>query len=138
MMASLAPVSLQPLRRIVIGLECCQVLAQALLELMCFAGLAFVVQSRRHFDRAGKAGWLGVHSYASPREYVWWTGCAIVALLMLAAFTGYVLVWGQISYWALTVITNLATAIPLVGSDHLTPVAQRLGQCSTSKCRHKL
>ena len=33
---------------------------------------------------------------------------------------GYVLVWGQISYWALTVITNLATAIPLVGSDLLT------------------
>ena len=78
------------------------------------ATTAFVLMSC-HWAKA-----FAVHSYAYPREHVWWTGCAIVALLMLAAFTGYVLVWGQISYWALTVITNLATAIPLVGSDLLT------------------
>ena len=78
------------------------------------ATTAFVLMSC-HWAKA-----FAVHSYAYPREHVWWTGCAIVALLMLAAFTGYVLVWGQISYWALTVITNLATAIPLIGFDLLT------------------
>lgn len=36
-------------------------------------------------------------------------------LLMLIAFTGYVLPWGQMSYWAATVITNLVTAVPVVG-----------------------
>jgi quinol-cytochrome oxidoreductase complex cytochrome b subunit len=78
------------------------------------ATMVFVLMSC-HWAKA-----FAVHSYAYPREYVWWTGCVMVALLMLAAFTGYVLVWGQISYWALTVITNLATAIPLVGFDLLT------------------
>jgi ubiquinol-cytochrome c reductase cytochrome b/c1 subunit len=46
---------------------------------------------------------------------VWLTGCLIFILTMAAAFIGYVLPWGQMSYWGATVITNLASAIPFIG-----------------------
>ena len=54
-------------------------------------------------------------SYKSPREILWWMGLVILLLMMSSAFTGYVLPWGQQSYWAATVITNMFTAIPWVG-----------------------
>lgn len=55
--------------------------------------------------------------YASYRIYwVWLTGMLILVLSMGVAFTGYVLVWGQIRYWGLTVIVNLVGALPYVGS----------------------
>ena len=54
-------------------------------------------------------------SYKSPREILWWMGLVILLLMMATAFTGYVLPWGQMSYWAATVITNMFTAIPWVG-----------------------
>jgi len=54
-------------------------------------------------------------SYMYPRQYVWISGVIILVLMMGAAFMGYVLPWGQMSFWAATVITNLASAIPLVG-----------------------
>ena len=54
-------------------------------------------------------------SYKTPRELLWWLGLIILLLMMATAFMGYVLPWGQLSYWAATVITNLFTAIPLVG-----------------------
>lgn len=44
-------------------------------------------------------------------------GCTLLFVLMAVAFTGYVLPWGQISYWGATVITNLVSAIPYVGKD---------------------
>jgi ubiquinol-cytochrome c reductase cytochrome b/c1 subunit len=56
-------------------------------------------------------------SYAWPRELVWYTGVVIFILMMAIAFTGYVLPWGQMSFWGVTVITNLFSAIPLVGSS---------------------
>jgi len=46
---------------------------------------------------------------------VWNTGIVIVLLLMGTAFLGYVLPWGQISFWGATVITNLLSAIPYLG-----------------------
>ena len=55
-------------------------------------------------------------SYKSPRELVWWIGLAIYLSLMAEAFMGYLLPWGQMSFWGATVITNLFSAIPLVGS----------------------
>lgn len=58
-------------------------------------------------------------TYQSPRGMIWVVGLCIYVLLMGAAFLGYVLPWGQMSYWAATVITNLATVIPYVGSDLL-------------------
>ena len=56
-------------------------------------------------------------SYKSPRELLWWLGLVILLLMMATAFMGYVLPWGQMSYWAATVITNLFTAIPAVGES---------------------
>jgi ubiquinol-cytochrome c reductase cytochrome b subunit len=54
-------------------------------------------------------------SYKSPREVIWIIGLMIYLLMMAAAFMGYVLPWGQMSFWGATVITNLFSAIPLVG-----------------------
>lgn len=54
-------------------------------------------------------------SYKAPRELLWLIGVAIYLLAILTAFLGYVLPWGQMSYWAATVITNLASAIPFIG-----------------------
>jgi quinol-cytochrome oxidoreductase complex cytochrome b subunit len=54
-------------------------------------------------------------SYKEPRELLWILGVVILLLMMATAFMGYVLPWGQMSYWGATVITNLFSAIPLVG-----------------------
>ena len=55
-------------------------------------------------------------SYVFPRHFLWCSGVVILLLMILTAFLGYVLPWGQMSFWAATVITNLASAIPLVGN----------------------
>ncbi len=55
-------------------------------------------------------------SYKEPREVLWILGVLIFLLMILTAFMGYVLPWGQMSFWAATVITSLFTAIPLVGN----------------------
>jgi len=54
-------------------------------------------------------------SYKAPREILWIVGVAIFLAMMATAFMGYVLPWGQMSFWAAKVITNLFSAIPLVG-----------------------
>ncbi|WP_129793912.1 cytochrome b N-terminal domain-containing protein [Sphingosinicella sp. CPCC 101087] len=54
-------------------------------------------------------------SYKAPREMVWMLGLVILLLLMATAFLGYVLPWGQMSFWGAKVITGLFGAIPLVG-----------------------
>ena len=59
-------------------------------------------------------------SYKYPRELLWWLGLIIVILMMASAFMGYVLPWGQMSFWAATVITNMFTAIPWIGPDITT------------------
>ena len=59
-------------------------------------------------------------SYKSPREIIWILGMIIYILMMAAAFMGYVLPWGQMSFWGATVITNLFSAIPLVGENIVT------------------
>jgi len=56
-------------------------------------------------------------SYITPREYLWCSGVIIFILMMATAFMGYVLPWGQMSFWGATVITNLFSAVPLVGKD---------------------
>lgn len=55
-------------------------------------------------------------SYQKPRELVWLIGMVIYAFLLMEAFTGYVLPWGQMSYWGAAVITSFASAIPYVGN----------------------
>lgn len=57
----------------------------------------------------------GLFYHSFYLKKTWFIGVHMFLLLMLIAFTGYVLPWGQMSYWAATVITNLATAVPLVG-----------------------
>ncbi len=54
-------------------------------------------------------------SYKAPREVVWMLGVVILLLMMATAFMGYVLPWGQMSFWGAQVITSLFSAIPLVG-----------------------
>ncbi|GAB4397602.1 MAG: cytochrome bc complex cytochrome b subunit [Rhodoferax sp.] len=56
-------------------------------------------------------------SYRKPRELVWLFGCAIFLALMAEAFMGYLLPWGQMSYWGAQVIVNLFSAIPFIGPD---------------------
>jgi len=59
-------------------------------------------------------------SYKEPREVLWILGVIIYLLMMATGFMGYVLPWGQMSFWAATVITNLFSAIPLVGDPVVT------------------
>ena len=55
-------------------------------------------------------------SYRQPRQLVWLSGTIIFILMAGISFLGYTLPWGQMSFWGSTVITNLLTAVPLVGS----------------------
>jgi ubiquinol-cytochrome c reductase cytochrome b subunit len=59
-------------------------------------------------------------SYKYPRELLWMLGLVILGLVMVTAFMGYVLPWGQMSFWAATVITSLFSAIPVVGHAIVT------------------
>ena len=59
-------------------------------------------------------------SYKEPREVLWILGVIIFLLMMATAFMGYVLPWGQMSFWGATVITNLFSALPLVGESIVT------------------
>jgi quinol-cytochrome oxidoreductase complex cytochrome b subunit len=56
-------------------------------------------------------------SYTHPRQLLWISGVIIFILMMATAFMGYVLPWGQMSFWGVTVITNLFSAIPFVGKS---------------------
>ncbi len=56
-------------------------------------------------------------SYQKPRGFVWFFGVVILILMMATAFMGYVLPWGQMSFWAATVITNLFSAFPIIGES---------------------
>ena len=59
-------------------------------------------------------------SYKAPREVLWWMGIIIFLLMMATAFMGYVLPWGQMSFWGATVITNLFSAVPWIGDNIVT------------------
>lgn len=59
-------------------------------------------------------------SYKKPRELLWGLGVVILLLMMATAFMGYVLPWGQMSFWGAKVITNLFTAIPFIGDEITT------------------
>jgi ubiquinol-cytochrome c reductase cytochrome b/c1 subunit len=59
-------------------------------------------------------------SYKAPRELLWILGVIILILMIATAFMGYVLPWGQMSYWAATVITSLFSAVPLIGQGIVT------------------
>ena len=70
-------------------------------------------------------------SYMEPRELLWCSGVILLLLMMGTAFTGYVLPWGQMSFWGATVITSMVTAIPVAGQ----PIVQWLwGGFTVAKC----
>ena len=73
------------------------------------AGMFFIIV----YIHIGRGLYYG--SYAEPRGLVWSLGVIILLLMMATAFLGYVLVWGQMSFWAATVITNFFTAFPVIG-----------------------
>ena len=73
---------------------------------------AFFVVVYLHMFRALLYG-----SYKKPRELIWIFGMLIFIVLMAEAFVGYVLPWGQMSYWGAQVIVNLFSAIPVIGGD---------------------
>jgi ubiquinol-cytochrome c reductase cytochrome b/c1 subunit len=59
-------------------------------------------------------------SYKTPRELLWFIGIIILLVMMATAFMGYVLPWGQMSFWGATVITNLFSAFPVIGDPIVT------------------
>jgi len=76
---------------------------------------AFFIVIYLHMFRALLYG-----SYKNPRELVWLVGMLLYCLLLLEAFMGYLLPWGQMSYWGAQVITSLFSAIPYVGKYMVT------------------
>lgn len=62
----------------------------------------------------------GIFYFRAVHKKVWARGTAIIILLIAISFLGYVLPWGQISYWAVAVITNLLSVIPIVGGEVVT------------------
>jgi ubiquinol-cytochrome c reductase cytochrome b subunit len=73
---------------------------------------AFFIVVYLHMFRALLYG-----SYRKPRELLWIVGCFIYLALMAEAFFGYLLPWGQMSYWGAQVIVNLFSAVPIIGDD---------------------
>ena len=68
-------------------------------------------------------------SYKAPREVLWMIGVLIYLVMMATAFMGYVLPWGQMSFWGAKVITNLFSAIPVRRRiDHHAAVGRLLGR----------
>ena len=65
-------------------------------------------------------------SYKEPREVLWILGVIIYLLMMATGFMGYVLPWGQMSFWGATVITNLFSAVPYFGESIVTLSVGRL------------
>ena len=57
------------------------------------------------------------NNFLQPKSQVWTTGVLILLFMILTAFLGYVLPWGQMSFWAATVITNLSSVLPIIGSN---------------------
>lgn len=73
---------------------------------------AMVIAAWLHMLRVFLTG-----SYKKPREFNWCIGVALLVLTMLLSFTGYLLPWDQLAFWAVTVGTNMVSAAPLIGND---------------------
>ncbi len=118
-----------------------QILSGLFLSMHYAANIGLAFDSVEHIMRDVNGGWLlrymhavgasmffvvtyvhicrGLYygSYKRPREILWWLGLVIFLIMMATAFMGYVLPWGQMSFWGATVITNLFSAIPVVGES---------------------
>jgi ubiquinol-cytochrome c reductase cytochrome b subunit len=116
-----------------------QLLTGLLLAIHYSRDVSLAFQSIRHIIRDVNLGWLlrifhangariffvciylhiarGMYYGSFTQKHVWLRGVSILFLLIATAFLGYVLPWGQISFWGATVITNLFSAIPYIGED---------------------
>jgi len=116
-----------------------QLITGLFLSIHYTSDVAMAFQSVRHIIRDVNFGWLirilhangariffiilylhiarGLYFSSFRQTHVWVSGVRILFLLMATAFLGYVLPWGQISFWGATVITNLFSAIPYMGGD---------------------
>jgi quinol-cytochrome oxidoreductase complex cytochrome b subunit len=81
-------------------------------ELHRWAAHAMVIAVMLHMLRVFLTG-----SYKPPREFNWVVGVGLLVLTLLLSFTGYLLPWDQLSLWAVTVGSNMARAVPLVGAE---------------------
>src|SRR5438105_7121377 len=121
-----------------------QLVAGVVLPMHCTPHVDFAFNSVEHIMRDVNYGWLlrylhsngasmfflaayihafrGMYygSYKEPREVLWILGVILLLLMIMTGFMGYVLPWGQMSFWAATVITNLFSAIPVVGESIVT------------------
>ena len=65
-------------------------------------------------------------SYKPPREYNWCIGVILLVLTLLLSFTGYLLPWDQLAFWAVTVGTNMAKATPIMGAEGPFPILSEM------------
>ena len=75
-------------------------------------------------------------SYRTPREFNWVIGVMLLVITLLLSFTGYLLPWDQLAYWAITVGTNMASATPFIG--HTGPFHELLGVRADNDIRYAL
>nr|YP_010401843.1 apocytochrome b [Sargassum graminifolium]UQV81018.1 apocytochrome b [Sargassum graminifolium] len=118
-----------------------QILSGAFLAMHYASETHYAFSSVEHIMRDVKSGWLirymhangasfffmlvyahifrGLYygSYMEPRQHLWWSGTLIYVLMMATAFIGYVLPWGQMSFWGATVITSFFSIIPVIGKE---------------------
>jgi quinol-cytochrome oxidoreductase complex cytochrome b subunit len=118
-----------------------QIITGVLLAMHYNPSVVFAFSSVEHIMRDVNNGWLiryihsngasiffivvylhifrGIYygSYMYPRQKIWFSGIIIFVLMMATAFMGYILPWGQMSFWGATVITNLFSAIPIFGES---------------------
>lgn len=85
-----------------------------------WAGHLMVITVWLHMYRVFMTG-----SYKPPREFNWVVGVVLLVTTLLLSFTGYLLPWDQLGFWAITVGTNMARATPLIG--HQGPFGEQLG-----------
>ena len=81
-------------------------------EIHRWAAHAMVITVMLHMLRVFLTG-----SYKPPREFNWVVGVLLLVMTLLLSFTGYLLPWDQLSIWAITVGSNMARAVPLIGSE---------------------
>lgn len=96
-----------------------------------WAAHAMVVLVMLHMLRVFLTG-----SYRPPREFNWVLGVALLTLTLLLSFTGYLLPWDQLAFWAITVGTNMAAATPFLGSEG--PFREVLGMTPDNDIRFLL
>ncbi len=96
-----------------------------------WAGHLMVITVWLHMLRVFMTG-----SYKAPRQFNWVLGVTLLVLTLLLSFTGYLLPWDQLGYWAITVGTNMARATPLLG--HEGPLGEQLGRTAYNDIRFAL